>query len=70
MGRDELEGLIRTALTKAWRKDIPCPADFDEAAYLAAWPDLATAIEEGKIRSAFVHFVTVGRSEGRPRPSK
>lgn len=42
----------------------------DEADYLAANPDVAKAVEEGKITGAFTHFICHGRLEGRPRAPK
>jgi predicted SAM-dependent methyltransferase len=39
--------------------------NFDEQAYLAANPDVAQAVQEGKIRSGREHFELFGRKEGR-----
>lgn len=44
----------------------PPPAEWDEAAYLAANPDVVTAVLRGIFRSGFEHFVRYGRQEGRP----
>ncbi len=38
---------------------------FDEAAYLAMYPDVAEAITRGDITSARVHFIEYGYFEGR-----
>jgi hypothetical protein len=38
---------------------------FDEAAYLRLYPDIAKAIAEGRERSAWEHFDRHGRTEGR-----
>ena len=39
--------------------------DFDESAYLAAFPDVARSIADGQFRSALDHYESYGRSEGR-----
>lgn len=39
----------------------------DEQAYLAANPDVAKALAEGKITSALAHYIFNGRKEGRKR---
>ena len=39
----------------------------DVGDYLAANPDVAAALREGRIRSAFEHFIFHGRAEGRKR---
>jgi GT2 family glycosyltransferase len=44
--------------------DAP-PEDFDESAYLAAFPDVAGSIKAGKLRSALHHYQFHGRREGR-----
>ncbi|MEB3049478.1 hypothetical protein KV112_06945 [Mycolicibacter sp. MYC123] len=41
------------------------PEDFDESAYLAAFPDVAKSIESGHFRSALQHFNTYGKRERR-----
>ncbi|WP_139830930.1 hypothetical protein [Mycobacterium paraense] len=41
------------------------PEDFDESAYLAAFPDVATAIKAGQFLSALQHYELNGRREGR-----
>jgi GT2 family glycosyltransferase len=41
------------------------PEDFDESAYLAAFPDVAGSIKAGKHRSALHHYQFHGRAEGR-----
>jgi GT2 family glycosyltransferase len=41
------------------------PEDFDESAYLAAFPDVAGSIKAGKHRSALHHYQFHGRREGR-----
>ena len=39
---------------------------FDPAAYLAANPDVARAVSEGRMTSAWRHYVQFGHAEGRP----
>lgn len=70
MDRQSLEAEISRLIDSAWAADIPAPADFDEAAYLAAWPDVAAAMRRGEIKSAFVHYVLIGHREGRARPTR
>ncbi len=41
------------------------PEDFDESAYLAAFPDVARAIKTGEILSALHHYDLNGQREGR-----
>lgn len=41
------------------------PEDFDELAYLAAFPDVASSIKAGQLRSALHHYQFHGRREGR-----
>lgn len=43
----------------------PVLARFDAAFYLAAYPDVAAAVAAGTIGSAFEHFRSFGRREGR-----
>ncbi|MCF4130218.1 class I SAM-dependent methyltransferase [Methylobacterium sp. SyP6R] len=40
-------------------------AAFDEAWYLTAYPDVATAVERGEILDGLTHFLRYGKSEGR-----
>lgn len=42
--------------------------DFDEAAYLRLYPDVAKAVREGSLSSGYDHYVRYGRVEGRTRP--
>jgi hypothetical protein len=42
------------------------PAGFNEAAYLAANPDVADAVRRGEVRSGFEHYRRFGFSENRP----
>jgi len=41
------------------------PAGFQEAHYLEAYPDVAAAVREGRIGSAWEHYQRFGRREGR-----
>jgi hypothetical protein len=45
---------------------IPFPDGFDEAAYLAANPDVTAAVTSGEYRSGYFHYLTVGWREKRP----
>ena len=42
-------------------------AGFDEAAYLATYPDVAAAVSAGAFQSGWQHFESCGRAEGRQR---
>ncbi|WP_157900875.1 glycosyltransferase family 2 protein [Mycobacterium terramassiliense] len=46
------------------------PEDFDESAYLAAFPDVARSIEDGHFPSALRHYESYGRHEGRLTDSR
>jgi hypothetical protein len=70
MDTSQINDVVQYALTRAAHYQVPSPADFDEAAYLTAWPDVAEAIRRGEIKSAFVHYVLFGAAEGRPRPTR
>jgi GT2 family glycosyltransferase len=45
---------------------IPFPDGFDEAAYLAANPDVTAAVTSGEYRSGYFHYLSVGWREKRP----
>ena len=45
---------------------IPFPDGFDEAAYLAANPDVTAAVTNGEYRSGYYHYLTIGWREKRP----
>lgn len=53
----------------AWRYHKHLQEEFmiNEADYLAANPDVAQALKEGKIYSALAHYIFHGRKEGRKR---
>lgn len=40
--------------------------DFDNAAYLAANPDVQEAVQRGEVKSALLHYIGYGYFEGRP----
>lgn len=44
---------------------LPTPENFDEAGYLAANPDVAAAVRDGRIKSGRLHFEAFGKNEGR-----
>ncbi|WP_249503866.1 glycosyltransferase [Sphingomonas glaciei] len=48
---------------------VPPPRDFDEQAYLTAYPDVAEQVRAGNQKSGFNHFLMHGRHEGRVRAS-
>ena len=47
------------------RSDRDALEDFDEAWYLAAYPDIAAAVAAGQLSSGRFHFEHFGRAEGR-----
>ena len=53
-------------LTEFEQPTIPFPDGFDEAAYLAANPDVTAAVASGEYRSGYFHYLTVGWREKRP----
>ncbi|MGC1296647.1 MAG: hypothetical protein WA869_16545 [Alloacidobacterium sp.] len=48
------------------QSSIPFPDGFDEAAYLAANPDVTAAVTSGEYRSGYFHYLSVGWREKRP----
>jgi len=44
---------------------LPSAPEFDEAWYLAQYPDVAEGITKGEIASARQHFLEHGHEEGR-----
>jgi hypothetical protein len=44
----------------------PAPETFDGAAYLAAYPDVVRALDQGRYGSAWEHYFAAGLWEGRP----
>lgn len=56
-------------LLRKLRINVPPPHDFDDSAYLAAYPDVAAAIRDGAEKSGFMHYIMHGRHEGRMRTS-
>ncbi len=57
-----------TMAAKTFHKFVEAAAAslFDEAAYLARYEDIRSAVEAGRLHSGFEHFVTDGYLEGRP----
>lgn len=50
---------------------VPLPADFDEAYYLAAYPDVRDAVSAGTFPQGAVHYQHFGQGEGRAyRPAE
>ena len=54
--REDVEGYIRH-LERIY--------GFDEEAYLRVNPDVTKAVQEGKVSSGFMHYVYLGKKEGR-----
>lgn len=46
------------------------PPDFDAAAYVAAYPEAAAAVESGKVASPYEYFRKLGHARGHMRPSR
>jgi SAM-dependent methyltransferase len=63
--------LRRIRFLQGWQRLVSRPveiravADFDEAAYLRANPDVAAAVDRGQFRSGWHHFETFGKDEHR-----
>jgi GT2 family glycosyltransferase len=53
-------------LSELQQPAIPFLDGFDEAAYLAANPDVTAAVASGEYRSGYFHYLTVGWREKRP----
>src|SRR5690242_2854700 len=51
-------------VSRTFSSDI-APEDFDELAYLAAFPDVVRSIKAGEFPSALDHYNFYGRREGR-----
>jgi glycosyltransferase involved in cell wall biosynthesis len=49
---------------------LRAPQDFDEDGYLRSNPDVAWAVQQGKLGTGYMHYVLHGRTEGRPRPAR
>lgn len=62
MGWDEVLSALRRS-----RIAIQAPRDFDALAYLGKFPDVAAAVHDGTISSAYMHYLLHGRQEGRTR---
>jgi hypothetical protein len=63
-GRDAVISVPRETLTLLLDLYICC-WDFDENWYLATYPDIREAIDQGQFPSAWAHFRAVGYFEGR-----
>ncbi|MDX3883209.1 MAG: glycosyltransferase [Sphingomonas sp.] len=51
-------------------RSVSTPYDFDEAAYLALYPDVGGAVAGGKQMSGYMHYLSHGRTEGRQRTTR
>ncbi len=63
--RDPPRMAAARAAIRALLQEAVARAPFDEDAYLASNPDVATAIRRGEVASAHEHYVTNGYFEGR-----
>ena len=57
-------------IIQKWKIHVNAPPDFDEKLYLKKNPDVALAIDSGKIDNGYIHYLKYGRKEGRKRPHK
>ena len=55
----------RAAPVSATLSSDTAPEDFDESAYLAAFPDVARSVKAGEFLSALQHYESNGQREGR-----
>lgn len=53
------------ALVSPPEEDVEVDAPFDEASYLARYPDVASAVKSGQFESGLQHYELFGRREGR-----
>lgn len=66
----QIDQMVADALRLVLKHPFPIPPDFDEAAYLGSYPDVADAVAKGHVPSGFAHYIAYGRAEGRARPFK
>lgn len=64
----DIRQVISDSLRLVLRRPFPVPPDFEEAACLAANPDVADAVAKGYLPSGVAHDMAYGRLEGRARP--
>ena len=64
-----MAGLQAKGTAAARSSDLVPPPDFDDAAYLAMYPDVAASITKGAFSCGFAHYILFGRHEGRIRPA-
>ena len=57
------------AVLRAVKIHVPIPADFDEAGYMEANPDVVNGVNAGQFSSGYEHYLLFGRREKRSRPS-
>jgi hypothetical protein len=57
--------LIRAFVSEGWRHPVDQSARFDEAYYLALYPDVAKAVAAGSGLTGAAHFRLIGRKERR-----
>ena len=67
--RDILAGAETKLMDLARSAALIAPPDFDEAAYLELYPDVADSVSRGEFSCAFAHFILHGKREGRRRPA-
>ena len=66
---EKRRALVATARTWPFERDsVSIESDFDTDRYLLDNPDVANAVGEGAIVSAWHHWETMGRAEGRTAP--
>ena len=67
--RIEIERLLGAAPPPASRAVVtrlpPQPPEWDDAAYLAAYPDVAAAVRNGGFHNGYEHYALLGAQEGR-----
>ncbi len=66
----EANALLELEAEPATPAPEPVPEDFNEAAYLAAFPDIAASVRRGTLKSAYDHYRQHGRAENRLRDAR
>ncbi len=65
------QSLLKLAqIAKKYKIAVPTPASFDDEAYLAANPDVASAVKAGGFRSGYQHYTLNGHLENRARTNR
>jgi glycosyltransferase involved in cell wall biosynthesis len=69
---DTTATLVPELMSELPVKEVPCPPDFNEAAYLRRNPDVRRVVKDpnGSLSSGWEHYLLYGKRENRPRPTR